>query len=80
MADIFNINSEATKLDIEDAINERLAKAKAITIKLLNTHADEIADNELSYNVVWTVSDLLEEIESLMQHLQNLSQEHKCPS
>jgi hypothetical protein len=73
MADIFIINPEATKLDIEDAINERLTKAKAITIKLLNIHCDEISDNELSYNVVWTVSDLLEEIESLIQHLQNLS-------
>lgn len=80
MAEIFIINPEATKLDIEDAINERLTKAKAITIKLLDNNADEIGDNELLYDVVWTASDLLEEIELLIQHRQNLFPEQKCQS
>jgi hypothetical protein len=70
MNDIFILNPDATELDIKDAIDERITKAKAIGTKLLTNIQDkEILDPELLRSVIWTINDFLEEIDFLYQKI-----------
>lgn len=70
MNDIFILNPEATELDIKDAIDERISKAKALGAKLLsNIQGKDTLDSEMLYSVIWTINDFLEEIDFLYQKI-----------
>jgi hypothetical protein len=71
MSDIFVFNSNATALDIKDAIDERVAKVKAISSRLLTqiNNRSEGIDQEVLYSIIWTMNDLLEEAAFLCQKL-----------
>lgn len=57
-------------MDIQDAIDERLTKAQAITACLLanNGGLSELPYSQI-YAVVWMVDSLLEELEYLFEKL-----------
>jgi hypothetical protein len=71
MGDIFIFNPNATILDIKDAIDERVTKAKAISSRLLTqiNNGSEAIDQEVLYSIVWAMNDLLEEAAFLCQKL-----------
>jgi hypothetical protein len=74
MENTFILNPEATLLDIKDAINERIAKVKAlITQSLDNIFSDDEAakgiDPECLGTILSTVNDFIAEIDLLSQRL-----------
>ena len=72
MDDVFILNPAADQLDITDAINERLQKAKAITQCLLASHNVELELSRLCvYDLVWAVDDYLSEISFLQGRISN---------
>jgi hypothetical protein len=66
MDNIFIFNLSADKLDIIDAINERITKIKTLTACLLFAcyNKDEL-DNETVCGVAWTIEDFIKELELL---------------
>jgi hypothetical protein len=74
MGDIFVFNSNATMLDIKDAIDERVTKAKAIASRLLTQiDRNETIDKEVLYSITWAINDFLEEAAFLCQKMSDKS-------
>lgn len=68
MEKIFTLNSVISSTDLQDAIDERITKARAITACLLA--ADEVnLTYEIVRETVWTIGDLLGELELLCERL-----------
>ncbi|MGD9153112.1 MAG: hypothetical protein PVG30_05610 [Gammaproteobacteria bacterium] len=71
MDDIFILKPYATALELKDAIDERLIKAKAITGCLLSQDYDLHESNHAIFNgAVWAIEDYLDEIELMNGKLQ----------
>jgi hypothetical protein len=71
------INPQATLLDIKDAINERMAKVKALTTHFLESvincnKENDGFDKDCVENILSTINDFLEEIDFLYQRLSSM--------
>ena len=70
MDSIFTLKPFATVLELKDAIDERLIKAKAITGCLLSQDYDLHESNHAIFNgAVWAIDGFIEEIEFLGDRL-----------
>lgn len=70
MNNAFQLNPQASDIDIQDAIDERLVKMEAVFNCLL---AAREAKSELNscviYDVIWTICDFLDEVNLLRNWL-----------
>jgi len=73
MDNIFTLNPSITPLEVKDAIDERLIKARAIANCLLS---QDNAYHEPSYSAlhgaIWAIDDYLDEIEQLGNRLNKM--------
>ncbi|MGD9153146.1 MAG: hypothetical protein PVG30_05785 [Gammaproteobacteria bacterium] len=77
MDSIFTLKPFTTILELKDAIDERLIKAKAITGCLLAQDYDLHESNHAIFNgAIWTVDGLIEEIELLGDRLSKALREN----
>lgn len=70
MDNIFILNPSVTILNIKDAIDERLTKARAIANCLLTQDCNHYeSNNSILHGAIWTIDDYLSEIECLIAKL-----------
>jgi hypothetical protein len=71
MEKAFILNSEIKSLDIKDAIDERMNKARGVLNCLIFalefTNEDQELDESSAYHALWALDGFLEEIDCLIQ-------------
>ncbi|MGD9153691.1 MAG: hypothetical protein PVG30_08605 [Gammaproteobacteria bacterium] len=73
MDDIFALKPFVTALELKDAIDERLIKAKAITGCLLSQDYDLHESNHAIFNgAIWVIESIIDEIEFLEDRLSKM--------
>jgi len=73
MGNYFILNSCLTKLDLIDAINERLMKSKSMTSYLLSCDFSGGGDAKSIYGIVWALDGYLEELDCLFDRLDKIN-------
>lgn len=70
MKEIFILNSSLIPAELQNAIDDRMAKIKSLVSSVLL--ADETCvDYTTLYGVFWTINDLLEEVSTLYTRLEH---------
>ena len=69
MGNAFVLKSALSRLDIVDAINERLIKAKSLTAFLLACDLAGDVSFKTVYGSIWMLDSCLEELECLFSKL-----------
>jgi hypothetical protein len=73
MDNIFILNPSLDKMDLVDAINERITKLKAlVTCLLFASYSDSGIDNNVVGNTAWAIEGFIDEIELLQEKIEKL--------
>jgi hypothetical protein len=76
MDNIFVLNPSATVLNIRDAIDERLIKAKSIATCLLSQDSTHYESSyTLLHGAIWAIDDYLDEIEYLEGKVRSIAKD-----
>jgi len=73
MGNYFILNSCLTKLDLIDAINERIMKSKSMTSYLLSCDFSGDDNAKSIYGIVWALDGYLEELDCLFGRLDKIN-------
>lgn len=71
MSDAFILNLKLTKLEIIDAINERLMKAKSLTSLLVNGNFSSDISSETVFGYALVLDGCLDELDCLFTQFQD---------
>ena len=67
MSNAFILNKDLGRLDLIDALDERIGKIKALTASLLlANNGDSGLSNETTSGLVWAINDFVAEVEELL--------------
>jgi hypothetical protein len=73
MDNIFILNPSLDRMDLIDALNERITKIKAlVTCLIFACNNDSGIDNDVIGNTAWAIEGFIEEIESLQEQIEKL--------
>lgn len=76
MKEVFILNSSLIPAELQNAIDDRMAKIKSLVSSVLL--ADETCiDYTTLYGVFWTINDLLEEVSTLYTRLEHPINVHR---
>jgi len=80
MDNLFILNKDACKLDLEDGFHERLIQLDAVANTLLISRDSAVELNrDTFYNVLWAICELLDELTFLKERLDEYRRADSAP-